>query len=186
MKHHQASPTEKLDLVLNQIHRFEPEAIHSKLGDLITHISTIKGKTTHEDLGKNIVLIKNNITNTELIKILQRLVNDGYIEKVKSPDSLKEINSFYITTFDGVLFLDHPGGYVKQAALYASENIRIDKLESDQRESQKNLVRLTSWIAWGTVGAAVIGLALLAWQIYVFYHPAPIPVDVKIKTEKHS
>ena len=121
-----------------------------------------------------------NLSENDVLLILNKLKKDGFVatENVNvSPTSYVSQPPnwvlHYIITFEGKLFLDYPGGYVKQAQQRDVESIRLDKLESDQRENQKNMERLNGWIAFGTVAAAVIGLALLLWQMYSYFHPTP-------------
>jgi hypothetical protein len=121
----------------------------------------------------------------EISEILIKLTDDRYI----TTSSHMGLGT-YISNFDGRMFIDN-GGYTAKALRDAEvlEQKRIDAARLIQLESQ-NLINsnrlntLTHRLVVGTIAAAIVGLALLLWQVYVFYHPEPIPIDVKIKTEK--
>jgi hypothetical protein len=116
---------------------------------------------------------------TEVLQIVNKLIKDEYIDKEDIP--VTQVGSYliasgmlyktyYMITFEGVFFLEYPGGYEKKEEFNSSENTRLEKLERDQIKRDKNIEKFTSLIAWGTVGAALVGLALLGWQVYSYYH----------------
>lgn len=126
----------------------------------------------------------------EFYEILHKLEVDGYISSVEEFEFDDTKIRYYGSTFDGRLFY-LSGGYkakaLADAAAAEQQRLEIERLKSfdvSSDQNQKRLNKLTSRLVWGTVAAAVVGLALLIWQIYVFYHPTPIPVDVKLKIEK--
>ena len=104
--------------------------------------------------------VKKEMTANEVDSIIKTLEGDKYIE-------LTSDRGIYKTTTLG----DDFKGYVNQQAAIVSENARLDKLESDQRASQKSIEQLTFWIAVGTISAAVIALLLLVLQWYFDLHP---------------
>ena len=95
----------------------------------------------------------------EIFEILLKLLKDGYITST-SHSGYGE----YYSNFDGRLFIDS-GGYTAKALRDAEvlEKQRIDAARLIQLESQNSinsgrLNGLTRWLAWGTIGLAVIEL----------------------------
>jgi len=132
-----------------------------------------------------------NATPGQIREILDRLLSDGYVREFihTHPMGTSEWES-YSSTFDGRLFYES-GGYNAKALADAAdaeqqmlEIARLKSVDVSNDQNQRTLNKLTnrlSWATWFAFGAAVL---LLGWQIYSYYHPAPIPVNVKIQTEK--
>lgn len=125
----------------------------------------------------------------EMFEIMHKLEKDGYI----TSDIISRYGqniTIYGSTFDGRLFYLNCGYNAKALAAAADkeqQKLEIDRLKfvdisSDQ--NQKTLNKLTNRLAWATWFAFVAAICLLGWQIYSYYHPTSIPVDVKIQSEK--
>ncbi len=113
--------------------------------------------------------LESEFKSHELQAILNKLAKDGYVDFIEKNEIAsiryhtdgENIVRYYSISYEGRVFLDLVGGYVKQAGLNLSESIRLDKLENDQRESRNQLNFLTKLIAAGTLVAAVYYLYFL-------------------------
>lgn len=90
----------------------------------------------------------NNISLDDTRRILYKIVNDGYA--FSNHSSVKGV--LYRISFNGYLFQ----GYEKQAKI-------------DQSLARRRNVR-DFVLSWGTALAGLIGLCLLIWQVYLYYH----------------
>ena len=107
--------------------------------------------------------------DNEIGLILKKLDKDGYVithagDKFDiNTKSTAYVNQFCIT-FDGKIFLKQ-GGYNLEDIRFREQNKRLEKLEIDQRENQRNMEKLTFWIAVG---------AIVASGYYIYYLIIPI------------
>jgi len=125
----------------------------------------------------------------EMFEIMHKLEREGYIStsilSIKGQDE-----TVYGSTFDGRLFY-LAGGYnaksLADAADAEQQRLEINRLRSvdaSNDQNQKTLNKLTNRLSWATWFAFGAAMALLIWSIYSYYHPAPIPINVKLNIEK--
>jgi hypothetical protein len=156
----------------------------SSLEQLDEVLKYLKQQTSppRKSIGEIIEVLRHtlNLGDNDFLLILKKLIKDGFVatEEIDvshpSPVAHPPILSLrYIITFEGKLFLESPGGYVKQTEQQHAAGRRLERLEAEQRQNQKDMKRLNRWIAIGTVAAAVIGLLLLCWQIVEHFHLLP-------------
>ena len=162
----------------------ELRTVEEKLDMVLQYVVNIPSREllTRDQIASNMDAVP---YEKEITEILLKLYKDGYVHTQNEMG----IGYFY-SNFDGRIFIDN-GGYkskaLRDAAAAEFQQRELDRLRNVDDLSGRNqtrLNRLTGWLVFGTIAAAVVGLALLTWQIYVFYHPTPIPVEVKVKTEK--
>ena len=87
------------------------------------------------------------IAEPEFMKILDKLVKDGYLDKSIGHEKAYE----YTLTFDGMVF-NQAGGYKRESEINA------------KTESQKDFRELM--LLYGTWAVAIGALALVVWEIY--------------------
>lgn len=80
---------------------------------------------------------------------------DGHVAEklITLDDSPVGREQFYIT-FNGAVFI-HNGGYATQSALIQAESERMSNIEPHQAKANRNMLYLTSVIAFGTFVAAL-------------------------------
>jgi len=124
-----------------------------------------------------------SISPFDIRKVVMRLDKDGYIEFFSGATCRIK--------FDGELFLSQ-GGYTAKSLADAAdaeqqmlEIARLKSVDVSSDQNQKTLNKLTNRLSWATWFAFGAAFFLLGWQIYSYYHPAPIPVNVKVQTEKN-
>jgi hypothetical protein len=88
-------------------------------------------------------------SDVEITRYINQLIADKLI--MLTPEAQ------YIIRIEGLLF----DGYEQRLIKNASENIRLEKLETAQRDNQILTTRLTILIAFGTLVAAIYYLYLL-------------------------
>jgi len=99
------------------------------------------------------------VSDHELQRYINQLTADKYI--------MQDFDYNYMIRIEGLLF----EGYAQKIANDASENKRLDTLESYQRAQADTLNRLTLWIAVGSVGLLLIEfLKLWKSEIQVLFH----------------
>lgn len=157
-----SSPIEHLDIVLTYLAKQHPPRFED--------VFDIKSG------------LESALDNNQLMIVLNKLIKDGHVEYKEHEDNNSIIAAFqghpeivrtFIISFEGLVFIQQIGGYARQIEASRATAARIDKIEANQRETARNMEKLNRWIAFGTVAAAAIGLALLIWQVYSYYHPAP-------------
>lgn len=125
----------------------------------------------------------------EMFEILHKLQSDGYISSIRRDYHGKSV-AFYSSTFDGRLFYLNGGYDAKSFADAANaeeqrlEIARLRNVNVSNDQNQKTLNTLTNRLAWATWFAFGAAISLLCWQIFSYYHPAAIPVNVKLQTEQ--
>jgi len=97
------------------------------------------------------------VSDLDIKRYIQQLTDDKYIMSTDSEDGI-----MYIIRIEGLLF----DGYEQKIINRISENERINKLETDQRANQRNMERLTFWIAVGAIVASGYYLYYLIIPIY--------------------
>jgi hypothetical protein len=150
--------------------------------DTVLYILNLNSKNIG---GIRVYLLDNYLTNltiAEVLRIAKRLEKDGYI--------IIENQDLCLITFDGELFLQQ-GGYQAKSLADASnveeqmlEIARLKSVDVSSDQNQRTLNTLTNRLSWATWFAFGAAIALLCWQIFSYYHPAAIPVNVKIQTQK--
>lgn len=90
-----------------------------------------------------------NIDALTLSNIIAQLIKDEYLSVQKATN--KDEEDMYYVTFQGQLF----EGYLAQYRNKMANSNRIKKLEDLTLENAKKLNTLTTWIAIGTIIAAV-------------------------------
>lgn len=153
------SPLELLDIVLRYLRN--PKGLPIKTLDEITN-----------DL--NPIL---NAEQADIYLILNKLIKDEYIKdewvdvrEKNLPLGIEKSVLHYLITFEGKIFLDYPGGYVKQAEEQNAESIRLEKIESDQKASRNQMNVLTAIIAAGTLIAAIYYGVEIYKEFHSFFH----------------
>jgi predicted transcriptional regulator len=115
---------------------------------------------------KNILLFRiarDLAYNEEMIgEIVDRLMQDGLVKAQYNPDPTGAYNTYKIT-FDGRDFYDQ-GGYIERER---TNDLKDEYLETAERLRKRN----ENWVAKGTWAAAVVGVALLAWQFWLWFYP---------------
>lgn len=136
-------PTEKLDWILN-------------------FFKTQKSYLTDDQLNVNLKSVGFAIEPDDLIRVLDTLINDGYIIEKKTDVSQNLIASRYLISYKGYLFIDS-GGYVAKASRDAADalHIHLDNqrqiaLQDHSEKNSKHLNLLTLWLAVGTIILALI------------------------------
>jgi len=104
--------------------------------------------------------------------VLAKLIKDEYIQL--KPASAPNTKNKYAITFEGYFFITEEFGYQGRRDFRLSDKARLEKLETIQRNTQVRIMKLTRWLVVGAIGALVVALAVLAWQMYSFYHPIPL------------
>jgi hypothetical protein len=106
----------------------------------------------------------------ELYLILDKLIDDGYAKKhlinrvdLNTNETKKNVVHYEIT-LSGKSFL-HKGGYVGDAERINAENIRLEKIERNQRRNQNWMTLLTAAFAFGTLVSAFYYLIEI-WRFF--------------------
>jgi hypothetical protein len=104
----------------------------------------------------------------ELIEqVLDRLIDDGFVKEKTNISDMgfgKPWTTFtYILTFDGRFFYEN-GGYKEQR-----HKEQLAELSDAQKE--RIALRNENLVMRGTWAAAVVGLLVLAWQVYSYFYP---------------
>jgi hypothetical protein len=129
------SPLEKLDAVLACLDKYRTE----KPMELPSLNETLKRDTGVDFWG-------------ELISILRKLEKDEYI--YIRGGLWGDGTNIYLITFEGRIYLEQ-GGYTQQRIKENAENIRLNKIENNQRLHRVLITILTVVLAIGTSIAAV-------------------------------
>jgi len=159
-----------------------PHTIIQKL-DAILYITSV---SSTKNLGGIQVYLKDNsgcdLTLNYVEAILEKLQLNGYVKRQPS--------MAWTITIDGEVFLSQ-GGYgaksLTDAANAEEQRLEIARLRNLDEQSEINQTRLndlTFWLAVGSIAATIVALGLLVWQVWIYYHPEPIPVNVKLQVEK--
>lgn len=144
---------EKLDAVLDLIRR------HS-LGKLRFDFSEISNRINEENI---------DIEFGEIVYILKKLLNDGYIMEDDRFDKTKfGHDTVYRINFEGRLFLEQ-GGYEGVNTRQNVGNIRVANLENHQKRHRMWMTRLTIILAAGTTLAAIYYCVELYWKYHWFH-----------------
>lgn len=150
------SPLQKLDVVLS--------FLVSQKSPPIQHLLDIKKAIP-------------NIDENDLLFVLNKLNKEGLIEIEKRQvyhNGRPSEEVFYIATFDGKVNAQQ-GGYEMAERIKRDREDFILKTTSDQLEQTTLLNRLTWWIAFAAIvaalGAVVAGFSYCL-QIWQFFHPA--------------
>jgi hypothetical protein len=100
--------------------------------------------------------------HNEMDELLDKLERDGFIKRDKN--LAKEINDIHgKPTIEGRMFYDK-GGYERQA--------QMDKLhETVSFLNNKRIIRNEEMLVHATAVAIIVGLAILGWQIFVWFFP---------------
>lgn len=72
----------------------------------------------------------------------------------------------YLLSCKGKMLRENPGGFVQQKIRNDAENSRVEKLETENMATQKNMVILTVILTVGTMFPALLALA----DLYKNYH----------------
>jgi len=153
----QISPITKLDIVLAYMSNKQPP--------------------NHETIQKISKII--NIELNELQLILNKLIKDGYVdfkdEALHDTISAQftgraEIKRTYIISFEGLFFFQNHGGYKKQTENNLSQQVRLEKLETQQRKNNEKLTTLTFWIALASGVAAVYYIIEILIELHTIFN----------------
>jgi len=148
------SPFERLDLVLNEIHRYSNPDI--ELMHLVNAITNGNENSFYVDGIKGVISAVNKLDKDELVECRKSIQNDNIEYK------------YYKTTFKGELFIQD-GGYIGKAKVLEHEKNQLEILQLSQIETQSKLVMLTCIIAIGTFIAALYYL-LEIWKYFNLSH----------------
>jgi hypothetical protein len=135
------TPTEKLDVVL-----FFLKTQHQYL----------TWNSIRFELGKN----GSEYEVGDFIRIMDKLINDGYLIEEKSNDKGTSIESICIISYSGYLF----HGYLEQEK---HDELVQRVAEANESRARRNETRLVN----GTWFAGAAAVFLLLWQIFLYFYP---------------
>ena len=134
----------------------------------IEKIDTILNILQSQDRYKTRLEIENilsaleiSINQDDIVRILDKLVNDGYVIEIKQDNNGIRITPQYLISWSGHLFDSYDAKASRDAEALEQQRIdaaRLIQLESQNLINSGRLNRLTRWLAWGTIGLAVIEL----------------------------
>lgn len=140
------TPIQKLDQVLTCMAQ---DRGHSKLTGVIALVERISGVKYPAD---------------KMLQILGKLEKDGFLQSEDRFSSIEqtEIRIYYIT-FEGDYFINERGGYRQKKI---ELDLRRRKIELENSQNQLNQILLVI----GAIGAALGAIALVAWEMYKYFH----------------
>ena len=136
--------------------------------DLILHIfSSKKEAITFKQLDEllNTPQYGTYIDRIEMLRIIKKLLDDKYV--VEEPISGLDQMGYHIS-FDGYLFK----GYEVQKKI-------DDQNAINYVQNEKRIIRNERLLIVGTWAAAIVGLLVLCWYIYTYFHPSPTFIILK-------
>ena len=98
-----------------------------------------------------------------IVEVLDRLIADGFVKESITTLAMGVNYYFYLITFDGRFFYDN-GGYKGQKEKEEAAVFYSQLKEKTAQRNERLLVR-------GTWAAAVVGLLVLAWQVFTYFYP---------------
>lgn len=132
--------TQKLDIVLELLKRQNEYKVKTQISNILLENGT-------------------RIVDGDLIRILDRMVNDGYIIERKQDSAGTSINPLYLISYYGLLFDNYAAKSLRDSAYDEQQQLEIERLKKVDRDSDRNqtrLNRLTRWLAVGTIALAVM------------------------------
>lgn len=133
-----------------------------KLDWILDYFRSQKSYLTDDQLNENFKKIGFSIDADDLIRILDKLINDGHIIEKKIDRWQNPIASRYLISYQGHLFIDS-GGYTIKASRDTEDALRIHldnqrqiTLQDNSEKNSKRLNLLTFWLAVGTIILALI------------------------------
>ena len=105
----------------------------------------------------------------ELIKVLKKLVKDEYLEIQLRFNNYSNVSSeHYTLTFEGDYFYRYEGGYLGKFRKAAEHEMQIEYYRNIQTSQANKLNTLTTWIAIGTIIAAIYYLCeiIKTWSVH--------------------
>lgn len=149
---------------------------------VLTLLKNDRGHISFDDLLKRAQSNNAEIEGDILNRILNKLIYDRLVlEK-----TIREFTSYCIS-FEGFLFEGYEAKALADATYAEEQRLEITRLKTvdiSSDQNQKTLNKLTNRLSWATWFAFGAALLLLIWSIYSYYHPAPIPVNVKVNIGK--
>ena len=148
------------------------ESVNNKLDGLLVCLMQLNREVTFDEILEEAKKISVVSKSDELKPLLAKLVKDEHVLETPHPNYLN--TKVYNLSTTGRMF----EGYVIQAEKDRQEKLTFEELQLAQRVQARRLVELyeklndlTAWIARGTIAAAVIALLVLAFQVWVYFHP---------------
>jgi hypothetical protein len=131
-----------------------------KLDEVLNYLRTQKSFLTDAQLSDNLQTKGLIISEDDLIRITDRLINDGYIIERKRDKKQTAIDPKYLISYKGYLFQ----GYVEQK--------RIDNINQNIAETKEKIaIRNDIYLVRGTWFAGIAAILLTAWQIFLYFYP---------------
>jgi hypothetical protein len=127
----------------------------SQLDNVLTYLAS-QQNPTYQSIHEIRKELDNSYTTERLNIILDKLYQDGYasLKEEKGYNTIEamatgipKIIKTYTISFEGALFYELVGGYVKQTELNRAENKRLEAVEAFQREQAERLNALTQRLA---------------------------------------
>lgn len=140
---------------------FQLSAI-AQLDHVLKVLSADRGNSSLVDILKLVNKKSQTLEGDDLVRILNKLVKDGYIEfedftqKYAYQEDMVE-RRFYIS-FEGKYFIDNQGGYKQKQA---DDDAMRRKIEIENKRNEFNQKLLVI----GTFGTAIGAVGLIAWEI---------------------
>jgi DNA-binding PadR family transcriptional regulator len=134
------TPIQKLDTVLKLLQTQNSY----KTKEEVTTILSQSGTPMNED---------------DLIRILDKLINDGFVIETKQDRNGNHIYARYLISYSGILFDNYASKFLLDAADAEQQRLEIDRLRTldlNVERNQTRLNRLTRWLAVGTIVLAVM------------------------------
>lgn len=140
-------PIEKLDALLHTMEKRYPK-----------ENTFMKGVWLKFLLGDFPELSTDEVLESEMHFILEKLNRDGYVNVNTRSGSLSGEMPFYTINFEGVYFIKYAGGYKGLQTRLNAENTRVAAVERHQRRNDVILTYLTIIIALGTLFQAAYAI----------------------------
>ena len=129
----------------------------------------------HSGKNPNFPYIKDGLKDKEIDEgeirdILIKLKKDGlmYCEGGGIMNTEYSDYGHYLISFDGKFFWETEGGFIKKMSKDASENTRLQTLETSQQIQSGKLTSLTRWIAVATCVAALYYILVIIELVYKY------------------
>lgn len=131
-----------------------------KLDAVLDFLKTQKSYLNHHSVDTGLRKVNIELDADDLIRIKDKLINDGYLIERKTNTLGSSIDPVYLISYSGYLF----HGYIKQQAI--DDLILCINAKNESRKS-RNDHRLVV----GTWFAGIAALLLLLWQVFLYFYP---------------
>jgi len=109
------------------------------------------------------------ISREEIKRIMIKLLSDNF--------TYESSTEAFVLTFEGLFFIENGGYEAKSLSdAYDAEEQRLEiarlrNLDEQSGLNQTRLNVLTYWLVVGTIGATIVALLILGWQVWIYFHP---------------